>query len=114
MPVKTAANNYELFMSIVEENQIPQDNISKMTLEVAFGAINKGQMYTSKAYNGKTSARDILNNLLQGKAVTDRAAVIELISSGITHAEAVAQFSTEDSFEGWFAELDQKLQATAT
>ena len=114
MPVKQAANDYELFMGIVEENGISQDDISKMTLEVAFGAVNSGLMYTSKAFGGGTEARDLLNNLLQAKAAVDRAAVLELIVGGATHDEAVSQFDTDANFEAWYADLDARIQATAT
>ena len=113
MPVKKAANNYDLFMSIVAENQISQDEISKMTLEVAFEAVNKGQMYTSKAFNGGMDARDILNDLLQDRAVADRDAVVALISAGTSHEAAVAQFDTEENFDGFYTELAQKIAETA-
>ena len=113
MPVKKEANNYDLFMSVVNENEIPQDEISQKTLEVAFEAVNKSQMYTSKAYGGGMDARAILNDLLQEKANTDRQTVIDNINGGISHADAIAQFSTEDNFESWYADLSAQLQQTA-
>ena len=113
LPVKTEANNYDVFMGVVDENQIPQDDISKKTLEVAFEAVNRSQMYTSKAFGGGMDARAVLNDFLQNKAVADRATVIESINSGMTHEEAVAQFAMEENFESWYAELDSLLQATA-
>jgi len=113
MPVKKGANNYDLFMSVVTENEIPQDDISKNTLEVAFDAVNKSQMYTSKAYGGGMDARAILNDLLQQKADGDRITVSENISAGMSHADAVAQFSTDENFEAWYADLNTQMQATA-
>ena len=112
LPVKKEANNYEVFMKVVEENRIPQDEISKKTLEVAFDAVNNSLMYTSKAYSGGMDARSVLNDLLQNKAVADRATVMEQISAGVSHADAVAQFATDANFESWYAELDGLMQAT--
>ena len=113
MPVKKEANNYDLFMSVVAENEIPQDDISKRTLEVAFEAVNNSLMYTSKAYSGGMDARAILNDMLQKKADGDRITVVENISSGMSHADAVAQFSTEENFENWYNDLNTQMQATA-
>ena len=113
MPVKKAANKYDLFVSVVKDNDISQDEISETTVEVAFEAINNGQMYTSKAFDGGMEARNILNNLLQEKAVADRAAVIEFITSGTSHADAIAQFSTDENFETWYTDLDEQMQASA-
>ena len=113
MPVKKEANNYDLFMSVVTENEIPQDDISKNTLEVAFDAVNSSLMYTSKAYGGGMDARAILNDLLQSKADSDRITVSENISAGMSHADAVAQFSTDENFEAWYADLNTQMQATA-
>ena len=112
MPVKKEANDYEKFMSVVSENQIPQDDISKRTLEVAFEASSRSLMYISKAYGGGMDARGILNDLLQDKAVADRQAVIEQMNSGMTRAEAVAQYETDENFNAWYAELVNKLQET--
>ena len=113
MPVKKEANNYDLFMSVVNENQIPQDEISQRTLEVAFDAVNKSQMYTSKAYDGGMDARAILNDFLQVKANADRQTVIDSINGGMAHADAVAQFNTEENFENWYADLSRQMQQTA-
>ena len=118
MPVKKEANNYEVFMSVASElktasgDSVLQDEISKKTLEVAFAAVNDSQMYTSKAFDGGTNARNILNDLLQNKAVADRKAVLALIATGQTHAAAVAQYSTEANFETWYADLNSQLQKT--
>jgi hypothetical protein len=113
MPVKKEANHYDLFMSVVNENNIPQDEISKRTLEVAFEAVNKSQMYTSKAYNGGMDARAILNDMLQNKAIVDRQVVIDSINGGMSHADAIAQFSTDENFENWYADLSNQMQQTA-
>ena len=111
MPVKKEANDYDKFMKVVADNEIPQDEISKRTLEVAFDAVNKSQMYTSKAFDGGMDTRAILNDLLQNKAVADRATVLELIDSGTSYEAAVGQFSTDQNFEAWYAELNQAVQA---
>ena len=112
MPVKKAANDYDAFMSVVSENQIPQDEISKRTLEVAFEAVNKSEMYTGKAFGGGMDARAILNDFLQEKANADRQTVLDLIDSGTSYEAAVAQFDTDENFEEWYAELDRRMQAT--
>ena len=112
MPVKKEANDYDKFMKVVADNEIPQDEISKKTLEVAFDAVNRSQMYTSKAFDGGMDARAVLNDMLQDKAVADRASVIELIDAGTSYEDAVGTFGTEENFETWYAELNQSIQMT--
>ena len=112
MPVKTEANNYDLFMKVVGDNEIPQDEISKKTLEVAFAELNDSLMYTSKAYSGGNAARDILNYSLQDKASADREAVKADIAAGTSHADAVAKYAGDDNFEAWYADMSEALAAT--
>ena len=112
MPVKIEANNYEKFMQVVSENGISQDEISRKTLEVAFEAVAKSEMYTSKAFPGGTQARSVLERLLQDKAVADRQAVVDRIASGKTHAEAVESFNTDANFDSWYTQLDEQMQQT--
>ena len=112
MPVKKAANDYNAFMAIVAEHGITQDEISRRTLEVAFEAVNKSELYTSRAFNGGTQARSILENLLQNKAVEDRAAVVALLESGSTLDAALTNYDNDTNFEAWYSALSSALAAT--
>ena len=112
MPVKTEANNYDHFISVISENNIEQDDISKITLKTAFEDINRSEMYTSQAFDGGSAARDILNYSLADKAVADREAVLALLAGGASQEEALSGFLNDTNFEAWFAEFDAKLQET--
>ena len=111
MPVKKEANSYEKFMSVVDANGIKTDKIASEALAVAFENVQKNEMYTSKAFEGGAAARTILENHLKDKADADRATVVQSIKSGKSHAEAVAQFDTNENFEAWFTDITAQLNA---
>ena len=59
-------------------------------------------MYTNKAFQGGTAARQVLESSLMQKAKMDGKSVEEMIQNGKTHAQAVEQFATQDNFESWY------------
>lgn len=111
LPVKKAANNYNSMISIIQEKGLSISPIADETLKVSFSAIQSGTLYTNKAFDGGTTARNILDAHMQAKANADREAVIALIASGLTHAQAVAQFNTTQNFNAWLNDFIAALQA---
>ena len=107
MPVKKAANDYDKFMEVVNKNEIMQDEISMHTLEVAFDAVNKSEMYTSKTFAGAVEARSLLENSLQEKAVADRASVVEARENA---AQVLATLSADENFDAWYQSFSEALQ----
>jgi len=101
MPVKKDANDYEKFMSIVEANGIQSSATTAKTLSVAFAALQNSEAYTSKAFDGGTEARQILDASLQDKAVADRTAVLAALAKGQSYDSVIALFNTEANFTAW-------------
>jgi ABC-type sugar transport system, periplasmic component len=109
LPVKKEANDYDKFMSILATNGIEQDEVSKMTLKVAFDSVKSSELYTSKAFDQGLEARKILDSYLQNKAETDRLAVVEALAGGATLEEAIAVYATDANFESWYAGFSDTL-----
>ena len=114
MPVKKEANDYKTFMDVVAANSIEQDAVATKTLEVAFEAVNRSEMYTSKAFDGGTDARSILENSMKSKSESDRAELLALLDNGLSHAEAIAQLDTEENFETWYQAFAAALEGAVT
>lgn len=113
MPVKKEAVDYETLKLQIDKSNITLDNIMGETLKISLSEIKTSELYTNKAFKGGKTARSILEGDLQEKAVADREAVLQIIASGNTHEQAVAQFNTEDNFNAWLNKMTLKLNEAA-
>ena len=113
LPVKKAAMSYDVMLPILHENKVTMDDVTDATLRIVLDQINQSEMYTSKAFAGGQTARSILDQSLQSKAVEDRAAVIALLESGQSLEEALSGFNTDAAFTQWLDAFRAELTATA-
>lgn len=114
LPVKTEANSKALIESALQSESASTyaENLKK-TLPVAVDMIAGNTMYTSKAFKGGTEARAVLEDSMMNKAKEDLAAMESLISQGLSRADAVARFDTDENFEAWFSAFDKELREAA-
>ena len=113
MPVKKEANSYDKFLATLTESGQVLDVITEETLKVAFGEMAESEMYTNKAFTGGAKARSVLDASLPSRAIADREAILQMLESGSTWEEAVAQFDTEENFQAWLADFSAQLYAAA-
>lgn len=113
MPVKKEAADYNLLSSQLKKSGISINEITEETLRISFDEIKSSELYTNKAFTGGVAARSVLEGHLQSKAVSDREAVMQMIESGSSHADAVAAFNTEENFKDWITDLSKKLNEAA-
>lgn len=83
----------------------------KKSLPVAIEQANTYELYTNKAFEGGTKARDVLETSMQNKAKADRAAVVELMNQSISLKDAVARYNTDDTFSAWLESFQKELNA---
>lgn len=81
------------------------------TLNVGVDMVNSNEMYTTKAFEGGTKARNILEYSLSDKAAADREIVVGRIAQGLSMEESTAEFELDDNFDAWYEETLQSLQA---
>ncbi len=81
------------------------------TLSVALDVLDTHTLYTTRAFDGGNACRSVLESSLSGLAVADRQAVLDLMSGGLSHDEAVAQFDTDAHFDEWYGQLVADLEA---
>ena len=81
------------------------------TLNVVVDMVNSNEMYTTRAFEGGTRARNILEYSLSDKAAADREIVVGRMAQGLSMEESVAEFESDDNFDAWYEETLQNLQA---
>ena len=113
LPVKKEANTREMLETAMEEaggNAI-SDNLAK-TLPVAVDITNNNELYTNKAFEGGTNARNILEASMKKKAIADAEAVKAAVASGTAKEAAVAAYNTDENFNQWYENLKKELEKT--
>lgn len=83
------------------------------TLNVGVDMVNGNEMYTTKAFEGGTKARNILEYSLSDKAAADREIVVSRMAQGLSMEESAAEFELDDNFDAWYEETLQRLQEFA-
>ena len=68
-------------------------------------------MYTTRAFETGTKARNILEYSLSDRAAADREEVAGKMASGMSLSEAAEDFISDASFEAWYEETLEQLKA---
>ncbi len=113
LPVKKAANDKALIegaLSKLEDNTVSAN--LKTSLPIGVDLVNNYTMYTNKAFENGTKARDVLEYSLSDKAKEDLEQIAEMMKQGLSRQEAVAKYETEENFQSWLAALRQALDKT--
>lgn len=113
LPVKKEANTREMLETAVEEagDNAISDNLAK-TLPIAVDITNNNELYTNKAFEGGTNARNILEASMKKKAAADAEAVKAAVASGTAKEAAVAAYNTDENFNQWYEKLKKELEET--
>lgn len=110
MPVKKDAVKYDNLKENISKVDYELNEITDTTLKIVLDEITLSELYTNKAFNGGATARAILENNLQSKAAADREEVVLLLDSGMSHADAVAMYNTEENFQNWLDSFTNELE----
>lgn len=113
LPVKKEANTREMLETVVEEagDNAISDNLAK-TLPIAVDITNNNELYTNKAFEGGTNARNILEASMKKKAAADAEAVKAAVASGTAKEAAIAAYNTDENFNQWYEKLKKELDET--
>lgn len=113
LPVKKEANTSEMLETAVEEagDNAISDNLAK-TLPIAVDITNNNELYTNKAFEGGTNARNILEASMKKKAAADAEAVKAAVASGTAKEAAIAAYNTDENFNQWYEKLKKELDET--
>lgn len=111
LPVKGEASTLGNIEAAMQEADITGN--LRLSLPVAVETTEHNAMYTNKAFQGGTDARNVLEYSLSDLAKADREAVVAAMADGATREEAVAPYVTDEHFDAWLMDLKARLEATA-
>mgnify|MGYP000071953811 FL=1 len=107
LPVKKEANS----LKALEAAELSgAGEALEKTLTVAIDVVNGYTLYTNKAFENGTNARNVLEYCMTDRAQADLEQIQALVDGGMTRKEAAAQFTTEESFQSWLEEFRGKLE----
>lgn len=106
LPVTHAANEMDAIRS---SGLILTGNMENI-LTQAVDTVNSSEMYTPRAFEGGTKARNTLTYSMSDLAEADRATVVARIAAGESAADAEAEFMTDEYFEAWYQSLCDALR----
>lgn len=107
MPVTKTANDKDAILNSGVEINAGMEK----TLTVGVDTVNGNQLYTTKAFEGGTEARSILEYAMSDAAAADREVVVQRLQEGQSLEEAIADFSSDAYFDAWYQATLEKLQA---
>ena len=112
LPVKTSATTMsKLETALVNSKESVSPKLEE-TLKVAFQVASTQPLYTNRAFEGGTAARNVLENSMADKAAADAQKVQELVNGGMSRSDAAATMTTDENFHSWYTAFMQALEET--
>ncbi|MEG0146743.1 MAG: hypothetical protein RR739_11820, partial [Clostridia bacterium] len=115
LPVQAKANRREAIDAQIDSLNALDTPITPLMVDVMHVGVDtvmNSHLYTGRAFEGGTQARDVVNSTLQDRAQEDRAGVLAQMAQGMSHADAVALYNTDARFDDWVAVFSNALTAT--
>lgn len=106
LPVTKEAND----LKTMKEEARDISESSMQIVQKAVETIQENKLYTTKAFEHGTEARDILEYSMSDQAETDRKKVVEKMANGESLDEASAEFVSDAAFESWYQNTKEMLQ----
>lgn len=105
LPVTKAANDKDVI-----KEKITTTTETEQIIDKAIDTIHQSTLYTTKAFENGTKARNVLEYSLSDKASEDRKSVLADMKNGKSYEEAVSQFDNDKNFEAWYNETYAQLK----
>lgn len=106
LPVTKTANDIEKIKKttdLTDDNELP-------IVETAIDTVNDNTLYTTKAFETGTDARNILEYSMSDKATADRKTVEKRLKKGQSLEEATKDFVNDSNFDTWYNTTKAELE----
>ena len=106
LPVTKTANDVKKIAEttdLTENNELP-------IVKVAIDTVNHNTLYTTKAFENGTDARNILEYAMSDKASADRKTVVKRLKKGESFDEVVKNFVSDSNFDTWYEATKAELE----
>lgn len=111
LPVTYAANDTAFIDQVAEGRAEPMPAILKDSLSVGMEMTQSYRLYTSKAFEGGSTARVVCESSMREKARADHAEVVALIAGGASREDALSAYLTDANFERWLESFRSDMDA---
>ncbi len=110
LPVKKAANNYELIEESLDktDDEFKKD-VLKRSFQITLEQNEESTLYAPPAFDNTNEARTYIETNFKNKAIEDRKKVAALLESGQSLDEAVKDFTSDENFDNWFETFSREL-----
>lgn len=109
LPVLKEANNMKAVDKVIKDNDIKINDKTYRCLKTVLGHFDETRFYTAKNVENGFSMRKILDYNLSDRAAADKEAMEAEIAAGESREEAVAKYTSEESFESWYNDFCEAL-----
>lgn len=109
LPVKNDALNLDAIKTALADGN---SDAMEQTFTSALDVLSNNTLYTVPPFEGNIESRAVLDTSINAQAASDRAAILALMQQGISHADAVAQYDTDENFNAWLAQITVDLETS--
>lgn len=113
LPVRKSANDMEQITGYLKENGQELSTKLESMLDTAIPQVNEYELYTTKPFDHAIDARKVIDTSMTDVAKANREQVQALLAEGVSLEEAVAQFNTDEIFEQWREDTENRLEQLA-
>lgn len=106
LPVTKTANDIkkiEKTTDLTDDNELP-------IVKTAIDTVNNNTLYTPKAFEKGTDARNVLEYSMSDKAEVDRKTVVKQLKKGKSLDEATKDFVSDANFDTWYNATKAELE----
>lgn len=108
LPVTKTANDIE---KVEKTTDLTGDNEFPI-VKTAIDTVNNNTLYTPKAFEKGTDARNVLEYSMSDKAAADRKTVVKRLKKGQSLEEATKDFVSDSNFNTWYESTKAELEET--
>ena len=114
MPVLKEANNMDVVDKVIKDEKLDVNKKAYDCLDKVLADFDDIKFYTSPTCENGYSMRKVLDYNLSDRVTADKEALDAAVAAGASREEELAKYTSEDSFESWYAEFcDALAQAQA-
>lgn len=113
LPVEKDANTMEAVDRVITQQNLSIDPKNYDCLKVILNSFDDLTFYTTRCFDNGYATRKVLDYNLSDKAAADKAAIDEQVAAGVSRAEAVAPYVTDEAFDSWYTDFCAQLEAKA-
>ena len=113
LPVRNDANTVEALDEVIEAGGLSISSKTYDCLKEIMASYDPDKFYSASCFENGYATRKVLDYDLSDKAKADREAVDEQVAQGVSRAEALEPYVSDEAFDAWYEGLCSQLEAKA-